>query len=235
MELEDLRRLWQELDRKLDASLRLDERILAEAVVSRAQAASRRSGRGILVEIVLGAIPVLWLGSFLADHIREPRFWIAAAVLDVFAVASLASLLRQQALLRGIDWSGPVAGIQRAIAEIRVRRVRVTKWTLMLAPLVWTPMLVVALRGFLGVDVYHAFEGAGLFLAANLLFGLAFLAAAVWASRRFSERLHRVPFVRRLLRDLGGRSLGEAEGVVASIHRFAEPGVEDSASRASEV
>ena len=108
-----------------------------------------------------------------------------------------------------------MAGIQRALAEIRVGRVRATKWTLMLAPLLWTPMLVVALRGFLGVDMYAAFDGAGLFLAGNLLFGLAFLGAAVWASRRFSERLHRVPFVRRLLRDLGGRSLGEAERVAA--------------------
>jgi hypothetical protein len=235
MELEDVRLRWQELDRKLDASLRLEKRVLTEAVLSRAQAASRWAGRGILVEILLGAIPVLWLGSFLADHIREPRFWIAAAVLDVFAVASLGSLLRQQALLRAIDWSGPVAAIQRALAEIRVGRVRATKWTLMIAPLLWTPMLVVALRGFLGVDVYRAFDGAGLFLAANLLFGLAFLGTAVWASRRFSERLHRVPFVRRLLRDLGGRSLGEAEGVVASIERFADPGDQDSAARASGV
>jgi hypothetical protein len=220
MEIEDLKRRWQEMDEKIEASLRLNERVLAEAVLARARKSSRWTGRGILVEIVLGAIPVLWLGSFLADHIGEPRFWLPALLLDVFALASFGALLRQQVLLRTIDWSGPVAAIQRTLAEVRVRRVRATKWTLMVAPLLWTPMLVVGLRGFLGVDAYVSFDGAGLFLAANLLFGLAFLGAAVWASRRFSERLQRAPFAARILRDLGGRSLGEAERVVASIDQF---------------
>src|SRR5215468_1699613 len=106
MELEDLKRRWQEMDERLEASLRLNERVLARSVLARAQTASRWTGRGILVEILLGAIPVLWLGSFLADHIREPRFWIPALFLDVFALASLGSLVRQQVLLQAIDWSG---------------------------------------------------------------------------------------------------------------------------------
>src|SRR5262249_37082509 len=100
MEIEDLRRRWQEVDAKLDASLRLNARLLMEGTRSRARTASRWTGRGILVEILLGAIPVLWLGSFLADHIREPRFWIPALFLDVFALASLGSLVRQQVLLQ---------------------------------------------------------------------------------------------------------------------------------------
>src|SRR5215813_7823293 len=98
MDIEELKRRWQEMDEKLDASLRLNERVLAQAVLARARKASRSTGRGLLVEIVLGAVPVLRLGSFLADHIREPRFWVPALLLDLFALASFAALLRQQLL-----------------------------------------------------------------------------------------------------------------------------------------
>jgi hypothetical protein len=222
MELEEMQRRWQEMDRKLDASLRLNERVLAQAVLSRAQRKSRWTGRGLVLEIVLGVLPVLWLGSFLADHIREPRFWIPALLLDVFAIASFGALLRQRLLLGSIDWSGPVAEIQRALAELRVRRARTTMGTLVVSPLLWTPLLVVALEGFVGVDAYRVFNAA--WFAGNVLFGIAVLVLALWVARRFSERLEGAPLLRRLLRDLGGRSLGEAERAVASIDRFEDRG-----------
>lgn len=218
MELDELKRLWQEQNDRLEASLRWNSRLLNESVLGAARVSSRRAGRGILIELLLGAVPVIWLGSFLADHIREPRFWIPAAALDVAAIAALAALVRQQVALGAIDWSGPVAEIQRRLAEVRIARTRAVRWTLWLSPLLWVPLLVVGARGLLGVDVYATLDTA--WLVGNLVFGLAFLGGAIWASRRFADLPQRHPFVRQLLRDLGGRSLAEAERVLESIDRF---------------
>ncbi len=218
MELDDLKRRWEEQDRKLDASLRLNARVLKESVLGRAELAIRRMSRGLLVELLVGLLPLLWLGSFIADHIGEPRFWIPAAALDVCAIALVIALVRLRLAIRSVDYAAPILGIQKRLESIRVRRIRATLWTLALAALAWTPLLIVGLKGFLDVDAYAVFSAG--WLVANVLFGLAVLAAAVWVSRRFADRMERSPLLQRLMRDLAGRNLADAEGFLGSLARF---------------
>ena len=221
MDVESLRQMWQEQDRKLDEILRANARAGAGPALARAEAAARRERRGILLELVLAAVPVLWLGSFVADRIAEPRFWIPAAALDVLAILTLAAHARAYAAARSIDWTAPVAAIQSRLSALRVRRARVTRWIFLLGPLLWAPMLVVALRGFLGVDAYASFGGG--FIAANVLFGAVFLAAGLWISRRYAGRLRTHPLLTKMLRDLAGRNLAEAEEFAAAAGGFARP------------
>jgi hypothetical protein len=221
MELDDLKRRWEEQDRRLDASLRLNTLAVEEAVRGRAQAAARRTSWGLIVEIVLGFVPVLWLGSFIADHIAAPRFWIPAAALDVFAIATFGSLVRRQVVLGSIDWSVPVLEIQKRLATVRIGSVRATKWTFFLAPLLWPPLFIVAFEGFLGVDVYKAF--GGVYVAGNVVFGLLCLALAVWVSRRYAGRMER-SIVRGFVRSLAGQNLTAAEGALGSLERFESDG-----------
>jgi len=221
MDLEDLRRIWQEQDRKLSAILRADARRAAESTLRRAETSSRGIAWAVLLDLVLSAIPVIWLGSFIADHLAEPAFAIPAAVLDVLAIALLAAYARQYASLKTLDWTGPVAAIQRRLADVRVRRVRLIRWILFLAPLLWALMLVVGLKGFFGIDAYAGFGVR--FIAANVLFGLVFLGAAVWLSRRYADRLGAHPFLRERLRDLAGRNLAEAERLAAAAAAFGQP------------
>jgi hypothetical protein len=221
MDLENLRRIWQEQDRKLSEILRADARRAAESVLRRAETSTRGIAWTVLLDLVLAAIPVIWLGSFIADHLGEPAFGVPAAVLDVLAIVLLAAYARQYASLRALDWTGPVAAIQQRLAEFRVRRVRVARWILFLAPLLWALMLVVGLKGLFGFDAY-----AGLgprFILVNVLFGLVFLGAALWVSRRYADRLSAHPFLRERLRDLAGRNLAEAERLAAAAAAFAQP------------
>jgi hypothetical protein len=220
MELEDLKRRWEEQDRKLDAGLRLNRRLLEQSVLTKAETSLRRLTRLLWLELLLDLVPVVWLGSFLADHIGQPRFWIPAAALDVFAIGSVAALAREAFGARSVDWGAPVVEIQQQVEAARIRRIRATQWTLALAPLLWTPLLVVALQGFWGVDAYAAL--GGVFLAANVLFGLAVLGLAVWASRRWAGRGGEASSVaRRFARVLAGRSLADAQAFLGSLGRFA--------------
>lgn len=222
MDVEALQQLWQQQDRRLDELMRANARRLAESALVRAKASTRRVGWGVLLNLFFAVVPVAWLGSFIADRIGEPRFWIPAATLDVFAILSLAGYARQYAALQSVDWSAPVAAIQERLAAVRVRRSRTVRWIFLLGPLLWAPMLVVALRGFLGVDAWTSLGGA--FIAANVLFGMAFLAVGLWISRRYADRFRAHPFLRERLRDLGGWNLAEAEEDAAAAGRFALEG-----------
>ncbi len=74
MELDDLKRQWEDQDRKLDASLRLNARLLHDSVLAKADTATKRLSRLLWLELVMNVAAALLTGSFLANHISEARF-----------------------------------------------------------------------------------------------------------------------------------------------------------------
>jgi hypothetical protein len=218
MDLDDLKTAWRELDRRLDTSLALERRLLREVKLDRTRSALRPLAGLLLFEVACGVAAALLLGSFLANHIAEARFAVPAAVLHVTAVFTIAIGVRQLVLLRGVDYSAPVVTIQHQLAALRMSRVRTTRWLLLLSPLLWTPLAIVAAQGLFGLDVYR--ESGPAWVAWNLAVGLAFIPLAVWIARLVSRRAAGAPWVQRLADSLAGRSLATARGLLEEVARF---------------
>ncbi len=218
MELDDLKQKWAEQDAKLEKSIRLNTRLLRESGMTRVGAALAPLSWGIAVEGILNLAVVLLLGSYLGDHIGQPRLAAPAALLLVCAIAILAAGIRQWVALRTIDYGAPVVAIQKRLAALRVSRLRTTKWIFLASPLLWAPMLVVGFHALTGMDPYAFLFGW--WLAGNLLFGLVFLLGMLWLSRRFGGRWERFPVVQRLMDAIAGRSLLAAHGALEEIERF---------------
>jgi len=218
MELDDIKRHLGHLDGKLDATLRLNRRVLDQRILDKVDKALRRLGWALGIELVLGTVTALLTGSFVADHVREPRFLVPGLVLHIFVIAQIGMLVRHAVATRQIDFGAPIVEIQRRIETLRVSMIRTTVWTFLLAPLLWPPLLIVALKGVLGIDAY-AVLGAT-YLSANVALGLAVIAIGLLVSRLFADRLSGSPFVRRLMRDLAGTNLAAAQGFLASLSRF---------------
>jgi hypothetical protein len=108
-----------------------------------------------------------------------------------------------------------VAGIQERLAGLRVERVRAARLLLLFAPLAFTPLLVVAVKGFLGVDLW-APPAVRAWLVANLAFGATFLVAGLFLTRVLSSR----PWASGLGRLLAGQTLAEAEAALAASSRL---------------
>jgi hypothetical protein len=218
MDLQDLKNRWAEYDRKLEGSLRLNTRLLREVNLSRVDSALKRLSRLLVFELLVDLGAVVALGMFIAGHAGEVRFLAPALLLGVCAVAFVIRSIRQLTALHSLDYSAPVVAIQKQLTALRIERIRVTKWVLLLSPLLWTPLLIVALEGLLGVDAYLFLDGS--WLAANLLFGLAFIPLMLWAARRFASRWQGSPLVQSLMDDLAGRSLVAATGFLSELSRF---------------
>jgi hypothetical protein len=214
MELDDLKTRWQELDRKLDANLRLNTRLVRTAVLARTETSLRwltwRTIAGLILKIAL----VLLIGSFLADHIRDIRFAAPALVLHVSAIALLGASIHQIVTLHSIDYGEPVLAIQKKLETLRISRIRETKWTLFASPLLWAALVIVVAKAA-GIDLWSA--GLRDWIIANFLFGVAFLGAMVWIARHVSVQSE---FMRRLLDDIAGRTLTRARASLASLDEF---------------
>lgn len=220
MDIEDLKRTWEEQSRKLDASLRLNTSLLRASVLSKAATALTRLSWQLLPELLLNLCLAVWLGWFIGEHAEEARFLLPAVVLQLGVIALIIGSIHQLVAIRSIDYSAPILAIQKRLGSLKVQRVRATMWTLLAAPLLWILVLIVALKGLIGLDAYAVFDGA--WLAANVLFGVAVIPLAVWISRRQADRMDRSPFVQSLLRDIAGYNLNAAMGFLGSLEQFEE-------------
>jgi len=222
VDMDDIKAAWRELERRVDTGLALQRDSMKRLELDRTRTALRRLGRGPLFELVSGLAALMLLGGFLADHIGTARFAIPAIALQAFVLFTVVSAGRQLAIIWGIDYAAPVVAIQRDLARLRALRVRTTLWVLLLAPLVWTPLAIVAARGLLGADLYRV--PGPLWLAVNLAFGLAVIPLAVWLSRRHAQRLRGSRFLSRLADDIAGRNLAAAVGSLQAIQEFETEG-----------
>ena len=218
MELQDLKDRWNDYDRKLEASLRMNTRVLRELGLGRVDSSLRRLTRVIVFELLMGVLTAVLLGGFIASHLGEMRFLAPAVALDLFAIYFIGWSIRQWVALAGLDYGESVVEIQRKLELLRIDRIRMTKWVFLLSPLLWTPLLIVSLEGFLGLDAYAILDAG--WLAANLLFGLAVVALALWISRRYADRLQGSPLARRLADALADRSLDDAAGFLGALASF---------------
>ncbi|HYW12435.1 MAG TPA: hypothetical protein VE871_10760 [Longimicrobium sp.] len=223
MELDEMKQSWQAYDRKLDASLELNAHLLRITMLGRAQTAVGRLSWLLAVELLGALAALVWLVSFTVRHAGEARFAVPGAMLGLCALALAITAGRQFAVLRELDYGQPVLAIQSRLEALRLERLRGTLVALVLGPLLWVPALIVLVKGVLGVDAYVLFSQA--WILANVLFGGAVLAGAVWASRRYADRMERSPRLQRLMRDLAGHNVNHAIGFVEELRRFGrEPG-----------
>jgi hypothetical protein len=214
VEMDDLKKTWAEYDRKLDTNIRLTRQLLRATTLNRVRSPMRRLAFFLGMESIIQFAVVVALGSFIYEHIDTMRFALPAAALDVGAIALLSSTIRQLTLALQIDYDKPIPLIQKQLEHLRVLGIRCIQGIFLVATLAWTPLLIVTLKGLLGLDAYRLFGVR--YLVANLLVGLAIIPLAIW----LSMKLGRFPMIQRLMKDLGGYNLSAATGFLATLSEF---------------
>ena len=227
MDLEDLKIRLAEQDAKLDQVLRLNTMAVREIQLSKTRSSLRWLIPGIVLELLMTIVAVVWLGDFIVGHLRDPGFLLPALLIDLCFLAFMGFCIRQLVAIAGLDYSLPVVTVQKELGKLRILRIRTTKWVMMLSFVLWLPVLVVLLEGFLGVDLWRILGAVGArdgsfvaWVVANVLFGLAVALVLIWVSNRYANRAHRSPRIRRLMDDFAGRSLTRAQSSLDSIVRF---------------
>jgi len=218
MTFEDLQRAWNAQDRKLDTLIQLNVSQLRGSHVDSLRTALDRLRRSIVIELVFNAIALFLIAMFIGDHLGDARYLVTAGLLHVSVVLLIAAAVRQLIALHNVDYAGPVVGVQRTLTRLRVERIRTSKWTLIAAPLLWTPVLIATIKGVLGVDAFAILDAK--WIATNLLFGVAVIVLMQWAAKRYGDRAMRSPFLRSVVDDLAGRKLNEAMGFLDRLEEF---------------
>lgn len=142
MELDDLKRAWQALDRRLalDHALRLDE--LRERRSGRARGSLRPLFWGQLLQIVF-AIAILLLGvSTWVQHRQVTSLFVSGVILHVYAVLALICAGHTLHLIRHIDYAAPVLEIQRRLLRLRSWHIAAGMLVGLSWALLWIPFMI---------------------------------------------------------------------------------------------
>jgi hypothetical protein len=215
VDLDELKQIWTEHDKKLDESIRLNRELLRVTNIKGTRSALQRLIFFHGLEAIAWLAIVMALGNFIYEHIGTLRFVWPAAAADLFAIGMFAAMIRQIVAAGQIDYGKRVIAIQKDLEKLQVLRIRTTQWAVLLGIVVWAPFAVVAAKAFLGIDDYSA-----AWLWANVIFGLALIPLALWFSKRFSDRMGRSPLIQRLMKDLAGYNLDRAQVFLTQLSEF---------------
>lgn len=218
MNFDDIKNQWAAFDKKLELNLRLNVRLQRDSGLRKANSALRRMLLSVFLEVLIGLACAGALITFIGNHFREWPFLAPAIALNAFVVFHIVFGIYQLTVLRGVDFSAPILVSQKKLATLRLRRIRVTMWTLLLSPLLWVPLLIVMLKGLVGVNAYAILDAG--WLVANVLFGVAIIPLMLWVSRRYAEHWQRSSFMHHLMDDIAGRSLNEATTFLDELASF---------------
>jgi hypothetical protein len=222
IDLDEMKQKWSAYDRKLDLSLTLNRELLSVEKLKGARSALQRLKTFAAVEAAIWLAWMIVIGNFVHANMATMKFALPAIALDLFALGNLIALIRQIVAVSTISYREPVIRIQRRIEELRIAKIRRVQINSVIGMVAWVLALIVALKGFFGVDAYRVFNGA--WLVANVVFGLAMIPTSIWFSKKYGGRMNRNPFLQRLMQDLAGRNLIAAARSLAELSQFEQTG-----------
>lgn len=220
MNLDELQTRWNEYDRKLDSLVQLNRKLLNTGTLGRARSALRRQRRSSILATITSALVIPLVGLFIGLNHDSPKYLVPAIAIDLYFIAILIVHARQVHLLSDVDYTGPVAAIQRRIDTLVRLRIRFAQWLTMTMVLMWVPISIVAAKAFLDVDLYTLAPG---WLLINTAVGLGLIALMLPFARRVARGQMTAP-LQGLLRAAAGENLGAAKTFLGALSDLEQEG-----------
>lgn len=217
MELDDLKFAWQTLHARVDALENANRDLRKSHGVQHVRSHLRVFAGLPAFELLAGLV---WTGMMIAYLRISPELQFFLPGLVWFAVGLITVLANawQLIVLSTLDYSAPVLAIQRKLVEIRILRLRITQWMLLLSPFLWLALSIVGMHGLLHLAPDAAFYRS--WLISNALFGAVAVAAAIWLTRRYGERFSHSAIGKHLVDGISGRGLNRAIELLDDIKQF---------------
>lgn len=214
-ELDDLKSVWQTLNRNLERQNALAFHEFKERKQTRLRSAFRPLVTGQIIQIIAGALLALIGGSFWVDHIGVAHLMIYGMSLHLYGLMFIIFAARDLYLIKQADYAAPVLVLQKQIAALRSWHVQAGVWFGIAGCFIWIPALLMIFYG-LGADVWvHNPDVVGWFVLSGIVC-LGVMAAIIFLARRPG----REKFGKSLEASSVGRSVRRAQAEIDEIEAF---------------
>ena len=214
MELDEMKQAWQALDRRLEQQHALSLQLFRDGRLDTLRRGLRPLVWGQAVQMLIGAGLSLLAAAFWATHLNVPHLLVEGLLVHSYGLLLIVFATRTLYLIHRIDYAAPIVLIQRRLAALRAWRVRIeAPFHAVLGCFIWIPVTLINLAWF-GIDLWS--PEIILWAIASALVGLTLVVLVVWPMRRAGH-------ARQMENNAAGRSVQNAEAVLAEITRFEHP------------
>jgi hypothetical protein len=227
-DLDDLKAAWQALDRRLAREHALNFARFKHERVRSVRGALRPLVAGQVVQAILGALTVVWSAMFWVEHRTTPHLVALGVLGQLWAVALTALAVVELIAVSQIDYAAPVLAIQKRIAELRARRIRMMPFFVVTGCVMWVPVTLVVFHQIGGAERWADLpELVAWFVWAEqpqvfawLLVNLILVPALALLVLRWLREPQRARLAKRVDDEIAGRSVLRAESMLAEIAEF---------------
>lgn len=229
MEVQQLKEIWLEYDKKLEKQVKLNVQMLKTMNLDKTRSSLQQFVRTPTLGLVIGLIVQMAMGAFIYHHLSMPQYVITAALIWVFALFQVISSGYQLSILLPtrvggeINYDTPVTEIQKKLERLKIYRVRYLTVTRFSYGLLWLPVVIVGLKAFFDFDFFVYFDH--LWILAVILCGVACAAFGIWLSRKAGAKKNTSSFLQKVIdniaaNDITGKGLTSAMAFLKVIEDF---------------
>jgi len=185
----ELEQLMEEYNRKLDEIIHLNKNNTFKNLPFRK---SRQTTNSLLfyriTEVAFWGLVVVFMGSFVAFHLKEIHLAVSGLIIELFALIALTGSIGQIVLIRQIDYSKPVVEIRKKIESVNAHGLLFIKLLMISLP-VWWVYAIVGLYLLFGIDIYPYLNPK--FVTVYLTMNGVLVIPLIWFLNKLSyENLH---------------------------------------------
>lgn len=209
MNLDTLKTQWSAQDSGFDIEVTIRLKTAKKPTRTGLNWLLRRHSLFVFFNQAMVAFCIVLNGVFIGNHFREPRFLAPAIILHLAMIGLIVADAFQHEAVSKMNFDGPLSEVQKKVEKLAILRVRINQFIFLLAPAFWPVLLVLLLKGLLGIDAYAVFPAS--WLIANIAFGLLWIPFAWFIARIFGERFSKTRFGKSVIADLTGKRLLQAQ------------------------
>ncbi|MBI3130733.1 MAG: hypothetical protein HYZ13_05200 [Acidobacteria bacterium] len=214
MEFDELKASWDALNARLDQQGESHRELLREHRMDRARRGLRPLAWGQGIQMVCGALLILFSASFWVDHRAVPHLFAMGLVMHLYGLGLIVFGARMHYLLGHLDFGAPVLELQARVARLRRFYVVGGMWIGLPWWFLWMPFMTMIFKAFFGVDMATK-------APAVWVIGTAVGLAGCLVTYLIVRYLDRRPDLTRKQDDAAaGRGLTQAQRILDELARF---------------
>ena len=214
MELEEMKTIWGQFDKKLNTLLLLNEQHARQLTLQKVKSSLTWYIVFRSIELVFGLLAIDFLANVALDASSVPSVFVSALILCAFTILSVAVCVNQITQASQIDYAANISTLQENLLRIESQTLVFTRFLMLLLPL--SPAyLIVGAWWLTGIDIVS--EGNSAWWLAQIVFAIACMPLIIWLWWKISYRNIDIPWVKIVIRGIGGTPLTRAMMLVRDI------------------
>lgn len=217
MKDEELNEILKTFDEKLNRSLAFNLQTVKEIKMQKSVFALNKLRTYSIIEIIVGAIFVTFLGNFIYENLNSLSLTVSALILDIFAITAVAGAIKQLILISEFEVSSDVTESQRILATLRTHQLIYLRLAILQFPF-YLAYILVGFKVFFKTDIWET--GNKNWIISNIILGIILIPLAVWVCRKIQPANLHLKWVRTLVEMTVGKEISNAMMFLEEIEQF---------------